>query len=220
MACLNTSSGLHLAAALAVAYCYNFHMSLGSSRNATCPSSLGSILVINLACTPALPASRLCLGAPATKLQQSCPHTVMLLQILEPSNVKRIVEEADGYQPHLIAPEMGYRRLLQECLVLFKGPADTAVGEVHHVLRSIVASTINSDDCKNLQQYTGLKREIVAAASASLGIVWPYAFLALCSLRQQSIRPFCKAWAACLKHKALSLLLLGYKDAELKLHHF
>lgn len=91
------------------------------------------------------------------------------MQILEPSNVKRIVEEADGYQPHLIAPEMGYRRLLQECLVLFKGPADTAVGEVHHVLRSIVASTINSEDCKNLQQYTSLKREIVATASSSLG---------------------------------------------------
>ncbi|DBB13052.1 hypothetical protein WJX82_001471 [Trebouxia sp. C0006] len=89
-------------------------------------------------------------------------------KILEPSNVKRIVEEADGYQPHLIAPEMGYRRLLQECLVLFKGPADTAVGEVHHVLRSIVASTINSEDCKNLQQYTSLKREIVTTASASL----------------------------------------------------
>ena len=83
--------------------------------------------------------------------------------------MKRIVEEADGYQPHLIAPEMGYRRLLQECLVLFKGPADTAVGEVHHVLRSIVASTINSEDCKNLQQYTSLKREIVATASSSLG---------------------------------------------------
>ena len=104
------------------------------------------------------------------------PRTVQLLptapghmQILEPSNVKRIVEEADGYQPHLIAPEMGYRRLLQECLVLFKGPADTAVGEVHHVLRSIVASTINSEDCKNLQQYTSLKREIVATASSSLG---------------------------------------------------
>ena len=96
-------------------------------------------------------------------------HLLRSLQILDPSNVKRIVEEADGYQPHLIAPEMGYRRLLQECLVLFKGPADTAVGEVHHVLRSIVASTINSDDCKNLQQYTSLKREIVATASSSLG---------------------------------------------------
>ena len=106
------------------------------------------------------------------------------VQILEPSNVKRIVEEADGYQPHLIAPEMGYRRLLQECLVLFKGPADTAVGEVHHVLRSIVASTINSEDCKNLQQYTSLKREIVATASSSLG--------ELCSL-------FCIASGSCLR---------------------
>ena len=36
-------------------------------------------------------------------------------KILDPANVKRIVEEADGYQPHLIAPEMGYRRLLQAC---------------------------------------------------------------------------------------------------------
>lgn len=51
-------------------------------------------------------------------------------KILDPANVRRIVEEADGYQPHLIAPEMGYRRLLQECLVLFKGPAETAVDEV------------------------------------------------------------------------------------------
>ena len=41
-------------------------------------------------------------------------------KMLTPVNVKRIVEEADGYQPHLIAPEMGYRRLLMECLVLFK----------------------------------------------------------------------------------------------------
>ena len=41
-------------------------------------------------------------------------------QLLSPVNVKRIVEEADGYQPHLIAPEMGYRRLLMECLILFK----------------------------------------------------------------------------------------------------
>ena len=51
-------------------------------------------------------------------------------KILDPQNVRRIVEEADGYQPHLIAPEMGYRRLLQECLVLFKGPAEIAVDEV------------------------------------------------------------------------------------------
>ena len=46
-------------------------------------------------------------------------------KMLTPVNVKRIVEEADGYQPHLIAPEMGYRRLLMECLVLFKASLPT-----------------------------------------------------------------------------------------------
>ncbi len=49
--------------------------------------------------------------------------------LLESANVERVVSEADGYQPHLVAPEMGYRRLLQECLVLFKvrsAPCDLA----------------------------------------------------------------------------------------------
>lgn len=41
-------------------------------------------------------------------------------KMLASDNVKKVVEEADGYQPHLVAPEMGYRRLLQECLILFK----------------------------------------------------------------------------------------------------
>jgi hypothetical protein len=41
----------------------------------------------------------------------------MLLCMLQ---VDRVISEADGYQPHLVAPEMGYRRLLQECLILFK----------------------------------------------------------------------------------------------------
>ena len=53
--------------------------------------------------------------------------------------------------------------------VLFKGPADVAVEEVHAVLRSIVASSINSDECKSLVQYTGLKRDIVQTAGAALG---------------------------------------------------
>lgn len=53
--------------------------------------------------------------------------------------------------------------------MLFKGPADIAVEEVHVVLRNIVASTINSEECKNLLQYAALKREIVNTASAALG---------------------------------------------------
>lgn len=45
-------------------------------------------------------------------------------------NVQRVVTEADGYQPHLIAPEQGYRRLIEGCLGYFKGPADASVDAV------------------------------------------------------------------------------------------
>lgn len=45
-------------------------------------------------------------------------------------NVKKIVSEADGYQPHLIAPEQGYRRLIEGSLNYFRGPAEATVDAV------------------------------------------------------------------------------------------
>ncbi|KAK1313093.1 Dynamin-related protein 1C [Acorus calamus] len=42
-------------------------------------------------------------------------------------NVRKVVSEADGYQPHLIAPEQGYRRLIDGSLGFFKGPAEASV---------------------------------------------------------------------------------------------
>ena len=89
-------------------------------------------------------------------------------KVLEPSNVRRVVEEADGYQPHLIAPEMGYRRLLQECLALFSKPADAAVDDVHTILRQIVASTLASPECAALAQYSHLRSAIARTAATSL----------------------------------------------------
>ena len=89
-------------------------------------------------------------------------------KILEPANVRRVVEEADGYQPHLIAPEMVYRRLLQECLALFAKPADTAVDETHAILRQIVAATLDSPQCAALSQYAHLRHAIARTAAASL----------------------------------------------------
>ncbi len=44
--------------------------------------------------------------------------------------VKRVIEEADGIQPHLVAPEAGYRRLLEEALGYLKDPCDKSVEEV------------------------------------------------------------------------------------------
>jgi len=41
-----------------------------------------------------------------------------------------VVSEADGYQPHLIAPELGYRRLIEGALSYFRGPAEASVDAV------------------------------------------------------------------------------------------
>ena len=45
-------------------------------------------------------------------------------------NVRKIISEADGYQPHLIAPEHGYRRLIDSALNYFKGPAEASADAV------------------------------------------------------------------------------------------
>ncbi|CAK7356216.1 unnamed protein product [Dovyalis caffra] len=46
---------------------------------------------------------------------------------LSMQNVRKVVSEADGYQPHLIAPEQGYRRLIDGALNYFRGPAEASV---------------------------------------------------------------------------------------------
>jgi hypothetical protein len=51
-------------------------------------------------------------------------------KILDVAYVKRVIEEADGIQPHLVAPEAGYRRLLEEALGYLKDPTDKSVEEV------------------------------------------------------------------------------------------
>ena len=51
-------------------------------------------------------------------------------KILDVAYVKRVIEEADGIQPHLVAPEAGYRRLLEEALGYLKDPTEKSVEEV------------------------------------------------------------------------------------------
>lgn len=45
-------------------------------------------------------------------------------------NIRKLITEADGYQPHLIAPEQGYRRLIESTLITVRGPAEAAVDAV------------------------------------------------------------------------------------------
>ncbi|KAI8023167.1 hypothetical protein LOK49_LG03G02101 [Camellia lanceoleosa] len=81
-------------------------------------------------------------------------------------NVRKLITEADGYQPHLIAPEQGYRRLIESSLITIKGPAEAAVDAVHAILKELVHKSIN--ETMELKQYPTLRVEVANAACESL----------------------------------------------------
>ncbi|KAH9549389.1 hypothetical protein CY35_10G016700 [Sphagnum magellanicum] len=86
--------------------------------------------------------------------------------MFELSNVKKLVLEADGYQPYLFSPEKGLRALIRQALDLVKEPAKMCVDEVHHILVDIVSASASAT--AGLSRFEPLKREIVAIASAAL----------------------------------------------------
>uniref|UniRef100_A0A5B7C178 dynamin GTPase n=1 Tax=Davidia involucrata TaxID=16924 RepID=A0A5B7C178_DAVIN len=86
----------------------------------------------------------------------------------EINNVKRIVLEADGYQPYLISPEKGIRSLIKGVLELAKEPSRLCVDEVHHVLVDIVSAAANGTP--GLGRYPPFRREVVAIATAALDV--------------------------------------------------
>ncbi|KAL7125691.1 hypothetical protein ABFS83_14G133300 [Erythranthe nasuta] len=81
-------------------------------------------------------------------------------------NVRKLITEADGYQPHLIAPEQGYRRLIGTALITIKGPAEASVDAVHAILKELVHKSIN--ETVELKQYPSLRVEVGNAAVESL----------------------------------------------------
>ncbi|KAL8227874.1 hypothetical protein R6Q57_015458 [Mikania cordata] len=85
---------------------------------------------------------------------------------LSMDNVRKSITEADGYQPHLIAPEQGYRRLIESALITIKPPAESVVDAVHGILKDLVHKSIN--ETTKLNQYPSLKVEVMNAAYESL----------------------------------------------------
>ncbi|MBA0727147.1 hypothetical protein Golax_000163, partial [Gossypium laxum] len=81
-------------------------------------------------------------------------------------NVRRVVSEADGYQPHLIAPEQGYRRLIEGALNYFRGPAEASVDAVHFVLKELVRKSIG--ETQELKRFPTLQADLAAAANEAL----------------------------------------------------
>ncbi|XP_042506029.1 dynamin-related protein 5A-like [Macadamia integrifolia] len=81
-------------------------------------------------------------------------------------NVRKLITEADGYQPHLIAPEQGYRRLIESSLITIRGPAEAAVDAVHSILKELVHKSVG--ETMELRQYPTLRVEVGNAACESL----------------------------------------------------
>eukprot|EP00798_Chlamydomonas_sp_ICE-L_P016680 gene16680-22939_t len=89
-------------------------------------------------------------------------------KILTLKNVRMVVNEADGYQPHIIAPENGYRRLIEDGLSLLRDPSFHAVESVHQILKQIVTMSINQPECNDLARFGNLKAEIINHAAETL----------------------------------------------------
>lgn len=85
---------------------------------------------------------------------------------LSMQNVRKVVSEADGYQPHLIAPEQGYRRLIDGALNYFRGPAEASVDAVHFILKELVKKSIG--ETQELRRFPTLQAEIASAAIEAL----------------------------------------------------
>ncbi|CAI9112459.1 OLC1v1012911C1 [Oldenlandia corymbosa var. corymbosa] len=85
---------------------------------------------------------------------------------LSMDNVRKIITEADGYQPHLLAPEKWYPRLIESSLATIKGPAEAAVEAVHRILKDLVHKAIS--ETEELKQYPSLRNKFSLAAVESL----------------------------------------------------
>ncbi|WCJ20713.1 dynamin-like protein [Euphorbia peplus] len=87
-------------------------------------------------------------------------------QYLSMKNIRKVVSEADGYQPHLIAPKQAYRRLIDGAISYFRGPAEASVDAVHFILKELVRRSIG--ETEELKCFPTLQAEISSAANDAL----------------------------------------------------
>ena len=89
-------------------------------------------------------------------------HAVNLEAFYDPKRVRKVVDASDGFQPHLVAPEMGIRRLIELGLETLHEPVERCVAQVDAVLQSTMR--------KALRRHAGdaEKTSFLAAALGSL----------------------------------------------------
>ncbi|KAL0553001.1 hypothetical protein IC582_006883 [Cucumis melo] len=97
------------------------------------------------------------------------PHALRKLpfdRYLSLQNVRKVISEADGYQPHLIAPEHGYRRLIEGAVNYFRRPAEASVDAVHFILKELVRRSMA--ETQELKRFPTLQAEVSRAANEAL----------------------------------------------------
>ena len=91
-------------------------------------------------------------------------------QIYSLRAVKDVIEVADGIQPHLIAPELGMRRLIRDGVALLRPPAESVVDAVHVILRDGVDTALSAvgTEQPSLNRFNALRATLRNTAEASL----------------------------------------------------
>jgi hypothetical protein len=84
--------------------------------------------------------------------------------------VKDVIEVADGIQPHLIAPELGMRRLIRDGVALLRPPAEAVVDAVHVILRDAIDTALATVGAEqpSLNRFNALRATLRNTAEASL----------------------------------------------------
>ena len=94
-------------------------------------------------------------------------HKQPFKNVFSMANVATTINEADGYQPHLIAPEMGYRRLIEQGLSLIRTPCEKCVDDIHQLLCGMV-QRVASESVPVLDSFKNLKAEVISTSLKKL----------------------------------------------------
>lgn len=92
--------------------------------------------------------------------------------------VKSVVRECDGFQPHLVSPELGLRKLIGDALAMVEQPVETCIHRIHAVLvsaareaatkASLLADSPGLDARREPLRLPAFERAVVGAATKAL----------------------------------------------------
>lgn len=77
----------------------------------------------------------------------------------------QVIRISDGFQPHLVSPELGLRKLVHESIEMVLDPVSTAVRRVHQVLLDVARQIPCQLSEGNCQKGIDLQNEVPLSCS-------------------------------------------------------